>query len=178
MKIKSMFDINQGHQITDEELYITLGDIPVLTGKNEVKGYWNKALVEQKDLPCITYPTKANSGEAFVQHSIFDANNTAVLIPKDEWRPKLNLEWVALKLSNVFLDIPTSKDGVNYLNRAIVEEVDLDVPDTDIQDEEFSHYKKLLALQTQIETILARIKQVKSKPLIGLSVSNNQDETT
>ena len=38
MTIDDLFDVIQGHQITDEELYKIEGDIPVLTGKNEIKG--------------------------------------------------------------------------------------------------------------------------------------------
>lgn len=166
MKLNSLFDIIQGHQITDEELYMADGDIPVLTGKNEVKGYWNQALVEESNLPCITYPSKANSGEAYVQDQIFDANNTAVLIPKPEWRDKLNLQWVAYKLSNIFLDIATSKEGVSYLNKKIVEEFELEIPDKSVQDDEFKTYDKLLSMEAQLQDILDRIKVLKKKNIL------------
>lgn len=166
MKLNSLFDLIQGHQITDEELYITEGGIPVLTGKNEIKGYWNSQLVEESDLPCITYPTKANSGEAYVQNRIFDANNTAVLIPKPEWRDRLNLHWVAYRLSNLFLGIATSKEGVSYLNKKIVEEVELEIPDKQVQDDELRVYKELLSMETQLHDILAQIESLKKKSIV------------
>ncbi len=103
MKVGEAFKIIQGHQITDEELYNSFGDIPVRSGSNTIKGYWDKQIIAEDDLPCITYPTKGNSGEAFIQNDIFDANNTAVLIPLPEFRSRINLEWFAYKLSVSFL---------------------------------------------------------------------------
>lgn len=44
MKLKDIFYINQGHQITDEEIYNSFGEIPIYTGNNDIKGYWNKIL--------------------------------------------------------------------------------------------------------------------------------------
>ena len=54
MKIKSIFHIIQGHQITDEDIYKSIGNIPIFTSNNVIKGYWDKAIVTQQDLPCIT----------------------------------------------------------------------------------------------------------------------------
>lgn len=162
MKIKSIFNIIQGHQITDEELYQVRGNYPVLTGRNEIKGYWNQTIIKRSDLPCITYPTKANSGEAYVQHELFDANNTAVLIPFPEWRHKLNLEWVTFKISSIFLEIATSKEGVSYLNKEIIEDEEIDVPDKPIQDREVKALTRLLTIKTQSEEILNRIKKIES----------------
>lgn len=162
MKIKDIFKIIQGHQITDKELYQARGNYPVLTGRNEIKGFWNKTIIKKKDLPCITYPTKANSGEAYVQHKLFDANNTAVLLPFPEWRNKLNLEWMAFKLSNIFLEIATSKEGVSYLNKEIVEEEEVDIPEKPIQDREVKAFVKLLSIKTKSEEILNRIRKIES----------------
>jgi hypothetical protein len=80
MKLDSVFKIVQGHQITDEEIYKSIGNVPIFTARNAIKGYWDKAIVSKEDLPCITYPTKANSGYTFIHDELFDANNTAVLI--------------------------------------------------------------------------------------------------
>lgn len=162
-KLSIIFDVIQGHQITDEELYYTEGEIPVLTGNNEIKGHWNKKLVNEEDLPVITYPTKANPGVAFVQTKIFDANNTAVLIPKKEWRKKIVLDWFRYKLPPMFLDAMTSKGGVSYLNKDIVEELDIDVPNKPKQEREVKYYKKLEAMKQKLEGVLERINELLSK---------------
>lgn len=157
-----MFKIIQGHQITDEELYRSEGDIPVLTGMNEIKGYWNNKIVNEADLPCITYPSKANSGQAYIQEKIFDANNTAVLIPFPEWREKIDLRWLAYKLSKTFLNISTSKGGINYLNKEIVEENDIEIPPKKEQIKEYKAISKILKLKEEVDRILQKIQKIRS----------------
>jgi hypothetical protein len=161
-KIGSVFKLIQGHQITDEEIYHSfgLGKIPIYTSSSELKGYWNKALVSQDDLPCITYPTKANRGEAFIQTEIFDANNTAVLIPLEDWRGHIILEWVCFKLSEIFPSIATSKEGVSYLNREIVEEQVLEIPSKTVQQDELRYYKQITSLKYSVEHITGRIDRL------------------
>lgn len=161
-----MFKIIQGHQITDEEIYQTEGNIPVLTGKNVIKGFWNNTLIEETDLPCITYPTKANSGEAYVQNSIFDANNTAILIPLPEWRGKIILEWLAFKLPSIFLNVQTSKEGVSYLNREIVQEVEIEIPNKPTQEKELNYYRKLQSSGEKLDKILGKIKKAFEQSLV------------
>ena len=154
MKLDKIFNIVQGHQITDEEIYRSQGDIPIITGRNEIKGFWNKKLIEENDLPCITYPTKANMGEAYVQDKIFDANNTAVLITHKEWKDKIDLLWFAYKLARLFPDIRTSKEGVSYLNKDIVKEIDFDIPKKEEQTEEYNSISKILAIKSQLMKIV------------------------
>jgi len=162
--IGTYFNIIQGHQITDEELYKTDGKIPVFTGSNDVKGYWNKTLIKEEDLPCITYPTKGNKeGNVFVQHKIFDANNTAVLVPKDEWREKINLEWFAFKFKHVLQMIQTSKENVSYLNRDLVEPHEFDIPDIEVQLKELEPIKKLKAMRKKLSLAIDKIDKILDK---------------
>lgn len=165
MKTKSLFQIIQGHQITDEEIYIKEGNIPVITGRNQIKGYWNNKIIEEEDLPCITYPTKANVGNAYIQTKIFDANNTAVLIPLPNWRAKIDLEWMSFKLRTTFLKIQTSKGGVSYLNKDIVEELEFDIPPKNIQEEEKRVILELLTIKNKIDGIIKKIQEIKSSPI-------------
>lgn len=165
MKIKSIFQIIQGHQITDEEIYRAEGNIPVITGRDEIKGYWNKKIIERGDLPCITYPTKANAGDTYIQTKIFDANNTAVLIPFPKWREKVDLEWISYKLRTMFLKIQTSKAGVSYLNKEIVEELEINIPSKDIQEKERYVISKLLYTKRKVCKILEMIERINSLPI-------------
>lgn len=165
MRIKSIFHIIQGHQITDEDIYKSIGNIPIFTAKNEIKGYWDKAIISQQDLPCITYPTKANSGQTFIHLEIFDANNTAVLVPQPLWKEHIILEWAAMKLANIFLRIATSKEGVSYLNKDIVNELDFEVPDEAIQQEELRTFSKLIELRKECDNIIDRIERINNSAL-------------
>jgi hypothetical protein len=166
MKVKQIFKIIQGHQITDEELYLNEGNIPVITGKNEIKGYWNKEILDEKYLPCITYPTKANSGEAYVQVNKFDANNTALLIPLPEWKGKIDLYWFSYKLPTIFLSVQTSKEGVSYLNKDIVENIDIEIPNDTIQIKELKYFKEIDLLKRKLIRIEKKIDLLLTKSLI------------
>lgn len=152
MKLKDIFYINQGHQITDEEIYNSFGEIPIYTGNNDIKGYWNKSIVNKDNLPCITYPTKGFSGNLFIHETIFDANNTAVLYFKKDKKDVVNLEYVKCVLKHKFLKAMTSKENISYLNREIVEEIDIEIPDDKIQ-------KKVIEINSKYENNLERIEQ-------------------
>lgn len=165
-KLHVIFDIIQGHQITDRELYYTEGEIPVFTGNNEVKGYWDKGIVNKDQLPCLTYPTKANTGVLFVQEKIFDANNTAVLIPKEGWRDKIDLHWFKFKLSTIFLDIMTSKGGVSYLNKEIVRDIDVHVPNLKKQLSEVRYFLELEKMKFNLEDALNKVNSLLSKNIV------------
>ena len=165
MKLGSAFQIIQGHQITDEEIYSDEGTIPVLTSKNDIKGYWSKKIIEEDQLPCITYPTKANSGCAYTHTEIFDANNTAILLVFDEWKDKINLEWFAYKLRPIFLECQTSKGGVSYLNKDIVEDIEVNIPSMDVQLKEKELISGVLRKKEIIEKILIKISKIKNNEL-------------
>ena len=162
-KLNIIFDIIQGHQITDRELYYSECKIPVFTGNNEIKGHWNQSIIKESNLPCLTYPTKGNAGVAFVQENVFDANNTAVLIPKDEWREKIVLDWFRFKLPPLFLEAMTSKSGVSYLNKDIVKEIDIEIPKKDKQLREIQYYQKLEKMKKELEKILHKVDDLLAK---------------
>ena len=170
------FDLDQGHQIKDEKLYHSIGNIPVLTANNEIKGYWKHSAVKKKDLPCITYPTKGNSGVCYVQTSKFDANNTAILIPKCQYRKTLDLNYISFILSKLFPKIATSKDGVSYLNKEIVEEIDLELPPKLIQTQIYNSISKIMYFKINLSTILNKIQLLKSKTLMN-SYTNYQKKS-
>lgn len=174
MKLCQFLTINQGHQITDEEIYmLDSSDIPIYTAKNTIKGYWNKSIIQNKDLPCLSYPTKANQGDIFLQNKLFDANNTAVLTIKEKYKSKVNLEWLLYKLRPLFLQFQTSKGGVSYLNKEIVNDIELFLPDLNIQLDELKELRKLESIKNKIENIQEKINNLEQKHLM-LEYANYQ----
>lgn len=165
MNLLSLFKINQGHQITDLELYSAEGSIPVLTGDNELKGYWSESIVEKENLPCLTYPTKGFSGNIFIQEDIFDANNTAVLIPRKKWRDEVVLEWFAYKLPTLFFNSMTNKEGVSYLNKNLVQEIEINLPDKKDQENQVKYYRELKNWQKYFSTALEKIHGIREKTI-------------
>ncbi len=123
--VSDIFSHKQGHQITDEELYNTSGNVPVISGADaKIKGFSSSSYVQKEDIPCLSYQTKGNNNLVIhIQSDIFDANNTAVLIPKTEWRGCIDLEYVIPKLARNMADLKTSNDGVSYIDTRILETV-------------------------------------------------------
>ena len=159
----NVFRIIQGHQITDEEIYKSYGSIPVYTGAGELKGFWDKALVEKDDLPCLTYATKAFDGTIVIRNEIFDANNTAVLILKDKYKGIVLLEWISIILPKIFLDIMTSKEGVSYLNREIVEAIEINIPERETQENLIVKHNAINERLNHTKEILHRCEVLRNK---------------
>lgn len=141
MLIKCFADVIQGHQITDEEIYNSFGNIPIFTGSNNLKGYWDKSIVGENQLPCISYPTKGNPGVVFIQSEVFDANNTALISLKEEFTDVIYLEWLAFRLPPMLKRYMTNAEGVSYLNKELVENIDLDIPDRHTQEAQIAQFR-------------------------------------
>lgn len=163
--IDNIFYVIQGHQITDEEIYKASGDIPIYTGPNQLKGFWNKSIVESSDLPCLTYATKAFDGTITVQNQIFDANNTAVLILKEKYKKYVLLEWAKIVLPNIFLELTTSKEGVSYLNKDIIKKIEISIPKVDIQEKIIKKREELLNKYSLADAILSKCKSLVDKSI-------------
>lgn len=168
MKISDIFEIIQGHQITDEEIYMSMGEYPIYTGNNDIKGYWNKTIVNEKMLPCLTYPTKAFNGKVSLQKQLFDANNTAVLYLKDKYKKNknINLEWFKYTLPSYFLEKMTSKEGVSYLNRDIVKNIEIEVPNIDIQNEQVKLFKEIEIQEKKVNDLASVVNNILDKHLL------------
>ncbi len=153
-KIRQLFHIWQGHQITDEKLYNTEKRLfPVVTGHNHIKGYVESPFIT--DVPCITIPSKGVVNKLYLQESPFNANNTIALVPKD--RKEIDLEYVIFTQSNHITSFISSINTNNYLNKAILEDIEIEYPDIDIQIEIKEQFKELLELKVSIEIILDKL---------------------
>ena len=89
-----------------------------------------------------------------------------MLIPRKEWRDRIVLEWFKYKLPNLFLETMTSKGGVSYLNREIVEKIEIVVPDRSRQEKEAEIYAKLTDKRDKLSKILEQINQLLSKQVV------------
>lgn len=166
MKLVEIFKVIQGHQITDEEIYNSPGDIPIYTGNNDLKGFWNKTIIDENMLPCLTYPTKAFSGKIFIQNEPFDANNTACLLLRDEYKDKVLLEYFQYLLPSEFLKNATSKEGVSYLNKEIVENIDIDLPEKKRQEELITQFKIINFYNENIQEMKMKLLKSLEKEVI------------
>lgn len=162
-ELGNIFKIIQGHQITDEEIYNNYGEYPIFTGPNTIKGYWNKTIIKQDELPCLTYATKAFDGTITIQDKLFDANNTAVLIVKEKYKEKILLKWFKYKLPAIFFNVMTSKEGVSYLNKQIVEKIEIEIPDINQQKKQIKYYEDLYSKYYTLEYYLEQLLKLREK---------------
>ena len=166
MKLAEIFKVNQGHQITDEEIYNSPGNIPIYTGNNDLKGYWDKTIIDESLLPCLTYPTKAFGGKIFIQNKQFDANNTACLLLKNEYKDKVLLEYFQYLLPSEFLKNATSKGGVSYLNKEIVENIEVNLPPKKIQTKMIEQFKTINFYNENIQEMKENLLNILEKEIV------------
>ena len=160
VKIKDIFNINQGHQITDEEIYNSVGEIPIYTSNNIIKGYGEKSIISEEDLPCVTYPTKGKVGNFFIQHSLFDANNTAVLTLKNEWVGKINLCWFLSNISSIVKKEMNSKHGVGYIGKDRMENIVIDLIPINKQNEIGALYWNIRQTSIFLENTIEKLEKL------------------
>lgn len=162
MKIKELFTINQGIQITDEEIYYSNGKIPIITANNEIKGYGNKSIVKIEDLPCLTYPTKAFTGKIFVQDDLFSANNTAILILNKKYSQEINLKYISIFLSKILIKHLSSENAVNYIGKNVLKEIEIDYPFPTLKEQckYVEKYEKILKIKKYIEEKITEIDKI------------------
>lgn len=154
--IHKLFHVWQGHQITDEEIYnLGKGQHPILTGHNVIKGYTQTPYIT--DVPCITIPSKGIVNELYLQARPFDANNTIALIPKD--RKKIDLEYFLFTQSEYLTSFISSTNTNNYLNKAILNNVEIEYPDYPIQVKIRDQYKNLIAMKEMIENDVEKLSE-------------------
>lgn len=169
----------QGHQITDEELYNSDGDIPVFSGADaRIKGYSSFKLVADCDLPCISYQTKGNTDvQINIQTQPFDANNTAVMTIKSRMRDKILLEYLKLPLRQKMAELKTSKESVSYIDTRILS-ASVHIPidpttneiDLTMQQLIVAEYARLRAIGTKLEKLLTGVTTSMTK-LSKLAIS-------
>ncbi|MBU4502550.1 MAG: restriction endonuclease subunit S [Nanoarchaeota archaeon] len=148
-KITDVFNLNQGHQITEEEIYNDMGNIPIYTGQNKLVGYVSEPIVRDDDLPCISYPTKGQVGEMYIKKEHFNANNTAILIPKKKFRGKINLAWFISVMKQKIKRESNSKFGVGYIGKELMNRVSFYLPSKEVQDSIAKSYSKCLKLKSE-----------------------------
>jgi restriction endonuclease S subunit len=79
------------------------------------------------------------------------------LRPKKDFKENINLEWFVFKFQNLFNKLRIGdKDGQKSLNKKILEEVKISIPDINVQEEELKLYKKA-------KSVLASLEQLKKE---------------
>jgi len=154
-KLGELFNLFQGHQLTDKYLYDNTGEIPVISGsKGKIKGYLKDSLINESYLPCIIYQTKGNKTfESIVIRSMFNANNTAVLTPKRERMEMYNIDYIQMIIHKNMQDVVNSESGVSYIDTKILG-TKIYLPELWKQNEIYAEYKQLSDIKKELLSLI------------------------
>ena len=155
--INKLFDFIPETNIIEEYAYNNKGFSPVYSGQTEKEGivaYINK---NKQEGPCLTFTTYGiNAGKLSYRDGKYTiGRNCMGLIPKDEYKDKINLEWFSYKYQNLFYrhrigDI----SGQRSLNKKLLENVKVVIPDDKIQKEQLEVYKKIKSMIDKINELI------------------------
>ena len=132
------FIYNNQPSTEDEQISI----LSSATKKTNLMGYIsNKATPDNKKLKvfsdeCILVARNGYAGTMTYMNGVeFTTNDHAyVLIPKKEWKNKINLRWFAYQYQELFYNLVTSKSDNATFNKQYAEKQIIAIPDKDFQD--------------------------------------------
>ena len=133
----------------------------------------DKTIIDNSCIPCLTYASKAFAGFVTIQLKPFDANNTACLWFKDAYKNKFDLRWFKYILPKHFLENVTSKEGVSYLNKEIVLNIDIDIPSREEQLRQIKIYEKIENLRIMLDKFIATYEKLINKSVIINEANKN-----
>jgi len=168
VRVADLVNHFQGRQITDKELYIAEGKIPVISGADAIiKGYSNTPLILEEDLPCITYQTKGNTQiQLHTRTHIFDANNTAIMSIKKRRRDSVDIDFLKLPLRWKMRELQTSNESVSYIDtRILLSEIPMpfnkDVNELDVNEQRriAYEYRRLQTIESSLKILIEGVEE-------------------
>lgn len=115
------------------------------------------------DEPCITWNTDGNAGSLFYRdYKFFPTDHCGVLIPKEEYKGKINLEF--FKYSQQYSFKQTTERGNLHKEKMATQTFEL--PNKDIQDDICDKLNKLTNIQTEINKLKKSIYELMAKNIL------------
>lgn len=159
--IKELFNIYSGTPISEKEAYLNKGDIPVISSKTTDNGVifkTNKKILEEKGVIFstrgITWAIDGNAGKLFIQEGeYFLSNHAGALIPKKAFIDKISLEWFCFVYQNKLYDFTVANGGQGKLGTEQIANIEIILPDIEIQESILEEKWKLEELKNNIIAI-------------------------
>lgn len=170
-RIKEVFYIKNGERISERLAYLNQGNIPVATAQTVNNGVtyeaninWLRTLKDEGLInePCITWTKDgAKAGTLFYRDYIFYASDLCgVLIPKEEYKDKINLKWfLYTQKANIDKQI-TSKSTQCKIYNTSMSNVEFQLPDIETQHLIANEYEKLNEIKKKIEVFIEKIEKL------------------
>ena len=176
-KIKEIFNFKGGNSgLTEDFSYNNQPSsedekIPILSSatlNSNLMGYLSKsAKPNNKKLKifngeCVLIARNGYAGTmTYLDNYEFTINDHAyVLIPKKEWKNKINLRWFIFQYQELFYNIVTSKSDNATFNKTYAEKQKVIIPDKDFQDKIAEKLLKIDHLIEELERINEQIEKL------------------
>lgn len=161
--ISKIFDFIPETNLIEEDFYYRRGQYPVFSGQTEAEGILACIDSYNQEEPCITFTTYGmNAGKIFYREGKFTiGRNCMGLRPKKEYEDKMNLRWFSYRYQNLFhrLRIGDMK-GQRSLNKTLLENVEVVIPSTEVQEKQLDAYEKAQSILSETEELLEKSKSL------------------
>ncbi|MCY9107926.1 restriction endonuclease subunit S [Bacillus atrophaeus] len=115
------------------------------------------------DTPCVTWNTDgSNVGTLYYrENKFYPTDHCGVLIPKDEYKDKINLKFFAYIQQYHF----KKERGRANLHLSEMAPITFEIPDIDVQNDAFSKIEKLEKYKNKLENIISNINDILEKDI-------------
>lgn len=150
--------MSENRSLTEEYIYRHQGEFPVYSAQtNGAYGYINKPFCEGELLNVVQY---GDAGRVFHREGKFSiGRNTCGLIPRDTFKDKINLKYMAYALEEAFV-LNSKGDGLKSLSQGTIKNTKIFLPDIKEQNEIAEEYIKLEKIKYQTQQIIVKLEKV------------------
>lgn len=161
MKIKDIFNfISENHKYTEEYIYKNQGTYPVYSATlDKPYGYCNDY---EYDFPILLVVNYGDAGKIrIVKEKYSIGRNITGLKLKETFKDSYNLEYLRIKLENLFLSLK-SKGNMGVFSQKFLKNIDFEIEkiSKELQDEYVKKYKIIKELKEKIYKLQNYIDEI------------------
>ena len=178
MKVSDIFKVKTGKRIIEEDIYNHKGKFPCITAQTQNNGItwygdeeWLQANYKESIIydECITWSKDgAKAGTLFYRNYPFYPNDhCGVLIPKKEYKDKINLKWFVYTQQEYIKGCVTQQNSQGMLYNGEMSELEIQIPltdkgeiDIDYQNRIVEQYEKLQDIKKDLNEKLEAINNI------------------
>jgi type I restriction enzyme, S subunit len=163
-KIGNFFDFISETNLTEKDFYENKGSYPVYSGQTENYGIVANIDTYKQNEPCVTFTTYGLAGKMFYRNGKYTiGRNCMGLLPKEEFKDKINLEWFSYKFQNLFYRLRIGDvDAQRSLNQILLKNIQIKIPDIKTQERQLKLYKNLQFVLNDVENRLNKLNELLS----------------
>jgi len=167
-KISILFDFIPETNLIEEYFYEHKGQYPVFSGQTEKEGIVAMIDSYNQEGDCATVTTYGNNaGKLYFRNGKFTiGRNCMGIIPKEQYKDKINMKWLSFRFQNLIYRLRIGDpQGQRSLNRMLIEDVEITIPDTEVQIRQLKLYQKADSLKAKLMSIYDELKLVRESKL-------------